>query len=346
MAQMPHTLILAWRRGVGIGIAILACFALPIRGTSADEPRYRLLGPLGASPADAPASGEAEDSLKRFSLAQRDPLTPPLSLGVKPLSYPEWLKRVELGVGHGSEKPRYHIETVQPLYQSRDQTYTLFVQPRLSARDADLTANLGLGYRQLFFDQQFLGGINAFYDYTDRHNHYRLGLGGEAFSRYLEARANGYFGLSGRRTVGEDANQEVFERALTGMDVEAGGPVPYLPFLKLFGSYAYYDFKHDIDSHIGKVRAEVKPLRFLRLDLEAFNDNKAPWEYRIGVVLTFDLERGDLLAKPSAEAYPHKDMRHMTLHRVVRDHEIKVERFAKTKGGAGGGVTVAVRRGT
>ena len=332
-----------------IVLAISVSFALSIRGESAEEPKFRLLGPLSVSPLEAPDSGESEDALKRFSLTQRDPQTPPASLGVKPLSYPEWLKRVDLGIGLGSEKPRFHIETVQPLYQSRDRTYTLFVQPRLSSRDADLTANLGLGYRQLFFDQQLLGGINAFYDYTDRHDHYRLGLGAEALSRYLELRANGYFPLSGREKISEDTTRKVYERALTGVDVEAGGPVPYLPFLKLFGGYAYYDYEHDIDSHIGKVRAEVKLARFLRLDVEAFNDNKAPWEYRVGLVLTLDLEHPwESFSKPSAEPYPYEDMRHMTLHRVVREHEIKVERYAKSKpaGGTGGGITVRIRRGT
>lgn len=332
------------KHGAGIALAAVLGLVLPIRGAATEEPKFRLLGPLGAPTVGAPTSGELEESLKRLSLAQRDPQTPPLSLGVKPLSYPDWLKRVELGVEHGSETPRYHIETVQPLYQSADQTYTLFVQPRFSSRDTDRTVNLGLGYRQLFFDQQLLGGMNTFYDYTDRHNHYRLGLGAEALSRYLELRTNGYFGLSHRRKVGDDINQRVFERALTGMDVEAGGPVPYLPFLKLFGSYAYYDYKHDIDSHIAKVRAEVKLARFLRLDAEAFNDNKAPWEYRIGLVFTMDLEHPwESFAKPSADPYPYKDMRHMTLYRVVREHEIKVERYAKSK--TAGGLTVAVRRG-
>lgn len=120
--------------------------------------------------------------------------------------------------------------------------------------------------------------------------------------------------------------------------------MPYLPFIKLYGNYAYYDYTKDIDSHIGKFRAEVKLARFLRLDVEAFNDNKAPWEYRVGLVFTLDLERPwESFSKPAAEAYPHKDMRHMTLHRVVREHEIKVERFSKSKTT---GITVAIRRGT
>jgi len=79
------------------------------------------------------------------------------------------------------------------------------------------------------------------------------------------------------------------------------------------------------------------------LDVETWKDNKIPWKYGIGIVLTLDLERPwEILAKPSAEAYPQKDMRPMILYRVVRDHEIKVEQFSRSKTGS---VTVAIRRG-
>jgi hypothetical protein len=316
---------------------------LPL-GSAAEAPKFSLSGPVDklqirTNPENTPETGGSSLLAQSQSGA-----APQYSLGGTQLTLPDWLKRVEVGVQHGSEKPRYHIETVQPLYQSRDQTYTFFVQPRMSARDEDWTANLGFGYRQLFFDQQLLGGINTFYDYADNHNHYRFGTGLEMLSQYLELRTNGYFPMSGRRRISQDADFKVFERALTGADVEAGGPVPYLPFLKLYGSYAYYDYKHDIDSHIAKFRGEVKLLRFLRLDVETWNDNKAPWEYRIGLAFTMDLERSwESFARPSAEAYPHKNMRHMTLHRVVREHEIKVERYAKSKTS---GVTVRIRRGT
>lgn len=322
-----------------VGLAVI----IPLASAADQGPKFSLSGPLDKL--QIQTSPETSSGTETPSpLAQAQPgAAPQYSMGSTKLVLPDWLKRVEVSIQHGSEKPRYHIETVQPLYQSRDQTYTFFVQPRISARDEDWTANLGFGYRQLFFDQQLLGGINTFYDYADAHNHYRYGVGLELLSRYLELRTNGYFPLSGRRRISQDANFKVFERALTGADVEAGGPVPYLPFLKLYGSYAYYDYRHDIDSHIAKFRGEIKLARFLRLDVETFNDNKAPWEYRIGLAFTMDLERPWTSFAPAVEAYPHKDMRHMTLHRVVREHEIKVERYAKSK--TAGGITVAVRRG-
>lgn len=317
---------------------------LPL-GSAADEAKGLYLSgsldklQLQSNEARGPDTGGAS------SLAQSQPgAAPQYSLGSTQLTLPDWLKRVELGVQHGSEKPSWYIETVQPLYQSTDQTYTWFVQPRVSYRDGDGTYNFGLGYRQLFFDQQLLGGLNAFYDFADEHNHYRWGTGVELLSRYFELRTNGYFPLSGKRRVGEDATQEVFERALTGFDVEGGGQLPYLPWAKVYAGYAYYDYKIDIDSHIAKARLELRPLRFLRIDVEAFNDNKTPWQYRIGLALTFDFGRPIGSLAPAKEPYPYKNMRHMTLHRVVREHEIKVERFAKSK--TFPGITVTIRRGT
>lgn len=315
---------------------------LPL-GSAADEAKgLHLSGSLDklqlqSNEARGPDTGRASP------LAQSQSGAAQHSLGSTQLSLPDWLKRVELGVQHGSEKSNWYIETVQPLYQSTDQTYTLFVQPRVSYRDGDGTYNLGLGYRQLFFDQQLLGGLNAFYDFAEEHTHYRAGTGVELLSRYFELRSNGYFPLSGKRRVGEDATLEVFERALRGMDVEGGGQLPYLPWAKVYAGYAYYDHTKDIDSHIVRARIELRPLRFLRIDAEAFNDNKAPWQYRIGLALTFDFGRPIGSLAPAAEPYPYKNMRHMTLHRVVREHEIKVERFAKSKTT---GITVVIRRGT
>ena len=163
-------------------------------------------------------------------------------------------------------------------------------------------------------------------------------------SRYVELRGNGYFPVTGSRKIKEDTEKKTFERALTGADIEAGGPLPYLPFLKLYGGYAFYDYHEDINSHIGKIRAEVSLTRFLRLDAQTWNDNKAPWKYRIGLVLTMNTDRPtELLTTPSVEPYPQKDMRHMVLFRVVREHEIKVEQYSKDKAT---GATIAIRRGT
>ena len=267
--------------------------------------------------------------------------SPSFSLGV---DLPEWLKRVDIAAQIGDGSPRFYLETVQPLYQDHEQIHTVFIQPRISIKDGHGLYNLGVGYRELLFNEQLLAGINTFYDYTDNHDHQRLGVGLELLSRYVELRGNGYFPVTGSRKIKEDTEKKTFERALTGADIEAGGPLPYLPFLKLYGGYAFYDYHKDINSHIGKIRAEVSLTRFLRLDAQTWNDNKAPWKYRIGLVLTMNTDRPtELLTTPSVEPYPQKDMRHMVLFRVVREHEIKVEQYSKDKAT---GATIAIRRGT
>ncbi len=267
-----------------------------------------------------------------------------LPLGAIQFSPSEWLRRVDLGTQVGDGPPRFYLETVQPLYQDREQAYTFFTQPRITLKDGHGTYNLGFGYRRLLAEDQLLGGINGFYDYTDNHHHHRAGAGLELLSRYIELRVNGYFPVTSSRRIGNDANQDFFERPLKGGDIEAGGPVPYLPFLKLYGSYAFYDYTMVTDTHTRKFRAELKPLRFFRVDVETWKEGGNTWNYRIGLVLTLDLERPEeSLAKPSVEAYPYKDMRHMMLHRVVREHEIKVEQFAKNKTTE---VTVAIGRGS
>ena len=330
----------------GFCAALMAGFGLILPpGTAADSgPKLNLSGSLDNLQIQSGWQSSLRSHVGSFLREPQGTNIPQLPLGAFHLFSADWLKRVDIGAQIGDGSPRIYIETVQPLYQDSSQTITTFTQPRLSIKDGHGLYNLGFGQRQLFFDQQLLGGINGFYDFTDNHNHHRLGVGFELLSRYLEYRSNGYFPVTGSKKIKEDANQKIFERPLTGADVELGGPVPYLPFLKLYGSYAYYNYKKDIDSHIGKVRTELKLARFLRLDLDTWKDNKFPWKYRVGFVFTLNLDRPwESLASPSSEPYPFKDMRHMTLHRVVREHEIKVEQFSRNKTT---GITVKIRRGT
>lgn len=113
-------------------------------------------------------------------------------------------------------------------------------------------------------------------------NHFRLGIGAEIMTRVLEFRTNGYIGLSGARRISQDPTQETFERALTGMDAEAGGAVPYLPFMKLYGGFSHYACTRASDADGGTFRAEIELTRYLRIDVQTRSDNKTS-EYRFGL---------------------------------------------------------------
>jgi len=117
---------------------------------------------------------------------------------------PNWLKRIEVE-WHLREnlQPEYYILTVQPLYESPDNTHTLFTQ--LSQRrysmfaiDRDVS-NIGVGYRQLFLNNTLLAGVNSFWDYEWQNYHQRGSIGGELRWFGFDFYGNSYLGLTNKR---------------------------------------------------------------------------------------------------------------------------------------------------
>ncbi|MCX7927429.1 MAG: inverse autotransporter beta domain-containing protein [Candidatus Omnitrophica bacterium] len=259
---------------------------------------------------------------------------------------PEWLKRTSYGINiDSSQKPRIYIETVQPLYQDEDKIDTFFTHGRINIQNERGIYNLGLGYRRLL-TEEFLAGINTFFDYQDLHNHYRTGFGLEAIGKRAEARLNTYFGLSPTRKVKETASSTQYEKAVDGFDVELGGPVPYLPWLKLFGSYYQYDFKKFKDMQGSKIRSEIKLIKCLTINLETYDDNKGEREYAMDTRFNFAFDNfsfKDFLSafKLENEKYKEVNLRDRTLDRVERNFNIQVEKWAEVTG-----MTVEIGRGS
>ncbi len=252
------------------------------------------------------------------------------------LEIPEWLKRTSYGITvETDQKPRIYLETVQPLYQSLDKVNTFFTHDRISIQDKRGTYSAGFGYRRLMFNDNLLAGINNFFDFQDLHQHYRTGAGLEFITKMLELRANSYFGLSHKRKVEESATSAVYERVANGGDIELGGPVPYLPWLKLFGSYYRYDFRKFKDMAGWKARGEIKPFKFITINLETFDDNKGEQEYRMDgrFNLSFDdfTPRSILKALSlTKDSYPKTDLKERTLDRVERNFNIQVEKWIES----------------
>lgn len=255
---------------------------------------------------------------------------------------PDWLKRTEFSVQlETDQKPRLYFQTVQPLYQDPTKENTIFIQPRASSQEGDLTYNLGIGYRKLASENLILG-INIFGDYQARYSHGRTGIGLEALGQVLEARVNTYIGTTEQREVQQGSGSTTYERVANGADYELGSVVPYLPWLKVYGSGFWYDF-NNFDDRVGwKSRIEAKLNDSLRLEFFTFDDNKGDQEYggRLRFLIAFhdvfDIWDG---LKRSKEAFPKKDLREELLIPVERNHEIVVERFIRQ-----GGLTVEAGR--
>jgi len=256
---------------------------------------------------------------------------------------PEWLKRFEYSFEvQTNKKPKFYFQTVQPIYQDADKTNTVFYQPRVNILEGRSTYNLGLGYRRLVSENLLLG-VNSFFDYQDLHRHARLGIGAEALGQIFEARINSYFGgLTNKKIIVDTSAAQTIERVADGGDVEIGAPLPYLPWLKIYGSGFWYDFKEFDDKFGWKSRLEAKVNDSLRLEFYSWDDNKGDTEF--GARVRFQVAFHSLFDltdafKISEEAYPQKDLTEETLIPVERNFEIVVEKAVIT-----GGLTVEAGR--
>lgn len=251
---------------------------------------------------------------------------------------PDWVKRTNFAIEVGSdEKPKYFFETIQPLFGTQDKDIVFFNQSRISERSSRPTYNAGLGARKIF-RESYLLGINSFYDYQDLHKHSRGGVGFEAISdRGLEARINTYIRISNQRLVKEDGVNEYYEKVANGFDWEFGAPLPYLPFLKLYGGGNWYNFEHFKNKYGWKFRAEFTPIKYSRINFEILDDTKRKnVGYRVEGAVTmaftsFSLHDVIQDIKGAKVAYPKLDLRDKVLDRVVRDFDITVITSTKSK---------------
>jgi hypothetical protein len=259
------------------------------------------------------------------------------SLGKKS-SIPEWVKRTNFAIEVGSDiKPKYYFETIQPLWTSRDEDWVFFNQSRIAERSARPIYNVGFGLRKAV-GEDYLFGVNTFYDYQDLHKHSRGGIGFEALTyEGLEARVNTYLRISKKHLVGEDSATEYYEEVANGLDYEAGTPLPFMNFLKVYGGGYWYNFEHFKNKYGWKFRTEYNPLPYSRLNFEIFDDTKRDsvgykLEGAITLALTsfsWDDIRDDL--KFSRRAISKIDVRKKMLNRVVRDFDITVIKSSKSK---------------
>ncbi len=252
-------------------------------------------------------------------------------------SEPGWLQRTAVGVNvENNVEPKVYVETVQPLYQSDDKTDTYFTHGRASINDGRGVYSLGVGYRKLFGSDLLLG-VNSFYDYQDLHQHYRTGVGLEALTNTIEARVNTYYGLSPKRQVDESITSteiaRTYEEVVDGFDAEVGGPLPYFPWLKFFGGYYKYDYRHFKDMKGWKMRLEIRPTKTFVINVENYDDNKGSpyWKFDSRICFRFDSIKPKSLIDNFLEArvydFARNNVVDMTLARVERDFDIKVEKW-------------------
>lgn len=253
-------------------------------------------------------------------------------------SFPDWVKRTNFAVELGTnQKPKYFFESIQPIFGTQEKDIVLFNQSRISEKSSRPTYNLGLGARKVFNDKYLLG-INSFYDYQDLHKHSRSGVGFEAISdRGMEARVNTYIAISRDRLVGEDDSNLYYEKVANGFDWELGVPLPYMPYLKLYGGGNWYNFEHFKNKYGWQLRMEYSPIKNSRIDFIVLDDTKrkgVDYRFEGAITLAFtSFSLHDIIKdiKGSKQAYPKIDLHDKLLNRVVRDFDITVIKSTESK---------------
>lgn len=235
-----------------------------------------------------------------------------------------WLENTEVSVkGLLEGQPQIGILTVQPLYESGDLTNTVFTQASAFNFDGRQTVNIGVGYRRMTDDDNWLIGVNGFYDHEFPYDHQRTSVGVELRSSVIEFNANQYFALTDWR----DGADGLDERALDGFDVEAGLALPFMPGGRIY----HRQFKWDGMDGAPNLEGSTTSLAIaghllvpgLTFEVGA-TDYDGDRETREFVQLTYRYTPGNSKVTPlfSDKAFAFKSMREHRLDKVRRENRI------------------------
>jgi len=106
-----------------------------------------------------------------------------------------------------------------------------------------IIGNIGLGYRKLSDDKNFMFGANTFYDRDLTEGQSRLGLGIEAKGSILDLTANSYTKISNSKVVNADR-----EQVLSGWDYNLTSQIPRAPWARInYNGYKWEAEKGALD---------------------------------------------------------------------------------------------------
>ncbi|WP_338802956.1 inverse autotransporter beta domain-containing protein [Xenorhabdus griffiniae] len=143
--------------------------------------------------------------------------------------------RINFGLDRKGTLKNNSFDLLLPLYDNKAD-WLFFSQLGYRNKDSRNTMNLGLGGR--YFYQDWMYGLNIFYDYDLTGKNQRLGLGGEIGGDYIKLSANTYYRLSNWKNSRNFAGY--YERPANGYDINGEFFLPAYPHLGAKLSYQQY----------------------------------------------------------------------------------------------------------
>lgn len=187
-----------------------------------------------------PASGTVTDSETHTNAdtgERSDTQTPPPDI---PQTDPSLLYAAPFAVGVGAtlgEESDVYVDALVPFWQAKTASSRTiaFLVPRLTSGEEASNGSLGIGFRHLNGQLDFLGrgfpwiiGTNIFYDFTNSPTHsfdyQQFGAGLEWMSPYIDLRINAYFPESTRNQIDETSSSSTSQRSRTSTETSYGNP--------------------------------------------------------------------------------------------------------------------------
>ncbi len=171
-------------------------------------------------------------------------------------SVEQWLSqygtaRVQLNLDEKMNLDKSSADVLVPLAEK--QNSMIFTQLGIRNNDSRNTVNIGVGGRVIYNDWMY--GVNTFYDYDITGQNRRLGVGTEAWTDYLKLSANGYLGLTDWHQSRNFADYN--ERPANGYDVRAEAYLPAYP--QLGGKLMFEQYHGDEVALFGKNNRQKDP---------------------------------------------------------------------------------------
>ncbi len=143
--------------------------------------------------------------------------------------------RINFGLDKKGTLENNALELLLPLYDNKTD-WLLFSQFGYRNKDSRNTINVGLGGR--YFYQNWMYGLNTFYDHDLTGQNQRLGLGGEIWGDYIKLSANTYYRLSDWQH--SQNFKDYHERPANGYDINGEFFLPAYPNLGAKLTYEQY----------------------------------------------------------------------------------------------------------
>ncbi|WP_158304276.1 inverse autotransporter beta domain-containing protein [Xenorhabdus bovienii] len=220
-----------------------------------------------------------------------------------------------------------------PLYDNKAD-WLLFSQVGYRNKDSRNTLNFGLGGR--YFQNNWMYGLNTFFDHDFTGKNRRLGLGGEIWGDYLKLSANAYYRLSDWQHSRD--HKDYYERPANGYDINGEFFLPAYPNLGAKLTYEQYFgdnvtlFNRDTkqkNPSLAKLGLTYTPIPLVTIGVDYKQGGSghtetqflANFNYRLGVPLSVQLS-SDNVASMRTLAGSRYDLVERN-YNIVLDHQKK-----------------------